>query len=140
MSDVSDAAGSPATPASILREVIRRPSQGDPPRCTNGTWALRASRIASRTARPRSAGERFGPWRFVTPAFEADYRIVLFDYVRSGKSDLGAYDAQRYSTLGGYARDVLDIVRALDLHDVIFVGHSVSSMVGVLVYDSSIIA
>jgi sigma-B regulation protein RsbQ len=71
-------------------------------------------------------------WRFVTPAFEADYCIVLFDYVGSGKSDLGAYDAQRYATLDGYARDVLDIVHALDLHDVIFVGHSVSSMVGVL--------
>ena len=71
-------------------------------------------------------------WRFVTPAFEDDYRVVLFDYVGSGKSDLAAYDAERYGSLDGYARDVLDIVRALDLRDVIFVGHSVSSMVGVL--------
>jgi sigma-B regulation protein RsbQ len=71
-------------------------------------------------------------WRFVTPAFEADYRIVLFDYVGSGKSDLDAYDAHRYATLDGYAQDVLDVVHALDLHDVIFVGHSVSGMVGVL--------
>lgn len=71
-------------------------------------------------------------WRFVTPAFEQDYRIVLFDYVGSGKSDLGAWDPDRYATLDGYARDVLEIIAALDLHDVIFVGHSVSSMVGVL--------
>src|ERR671929_2437668 len=71
-------------------------------------------------------------WRFVTPAFEDDYRIVLFDYVGSGKSDLEAYDAERYATLDGYAQDVIDVVHALDLHDVIFVGHSVSSMVGVL--------
>ena len=71
-------------------------------------------------------------WRFVTPAFEADYRIVLLDYVGSGKSDLAAYDPKRYATLDGYAQDVLDVVHALDLHDVIFVGHSVSSMVGVL--------
>jgi len=71
-------------------------------------------------------------WRFVTPAFENDYRIVLFDYVGSGRSDLSAYDAERYGSLEGYAEDVLDIVHALDLHDVIFVGHSVSSMVGVL--------
>ena len=71
-------------------------------------------------------------WRFVTPAFEQDYRIVLFDYVGSGKSDLRAYDADRYATLAGYAHDVLDVCHALDLHDVIFVGHSVSSMVGVL--------
>ncbi len=71
-------------------------------------------------------------WRFLTPAFEQDYRIVLFDYVGSGQSDLGAWDPERYSTLNGYAQDVLEILAALDLHDVIFVGHSVSSMVGVL--------
>ncbi|AHG88873.1 alpha/beta hydrolase fold protein [Gemmatirosa kalamazoonensis] len=71
-------------------------------------------------------------WRFVTPAFENDYRIVLFDYVGSGKSDLSAYDARRYASLDGYADDVLDVVHALDLRDVIFVGHSVSAMVGVL--------
>lgn len=71
-------------------------------------------------------------WRFLTPAFEDDYRIVLFDYVGSGKSDLSAWDPARYSSLEGYAQDVLDICAALDLRDVIFVGHSVSSMVGVL--------
>jgi sigma-B regulation protein RsbQ len=71
-------------------------------------------------------------WRFVAPAFAADYRIVQFDYVGSGKSDLGAYDPDRYSTLDGYAQDVLDIIHALDLRDIVFVGHSVSSMVGVL--------
>jgi sigma-B regulation protein RsbQ len=71
-------------------------------------------------------------WRMVTPAFEDDYRIVLFDYVGSGKSDLGAYDAERYSALDGYAQDVLDVCHALELEDVILVGHSVSSMVAVL--------
>jgi sigma-B regulation protein RsbQ len=71
-------------------------------------------------------------WRYVTPAFEDDYRIVLFDYVGSGQSDLAAYDANRYSTLDGYARDVLDVCEALDLRDVVLVGHSVSSMVAVL--------
>ena len=71
-------------------------------------------------------------WRFITPAFEQSYKIVLFDYVGSGKTDASAYDFDRYSTLEGYAQDVLDICEALDLRDVIFVGHSVSSMVGVL--------
>jgi sigma-B regulation protein RsbQ len=71
-------------------------------------------------------------WRYVTPAFEDDYRIVLFDYVGSGQSDLRAYDPERYATLDGYAQDVLDVVHALDLRDVVFVGHSVSSMIGVL--------
>ena len=71
-------------------------------------------------------------WRFVAPHFADDFRVVTFDYVGSGHSDLSAYDATRYSKLDGYADDVLDIIHALDLHDVIFVGHSVSGMVGVL--------
>jgi sigma-B regulation protein RsbQ len=71
-------------------------------------------------------------WRLITPAFEDDYKIVLFDYVGSGKSDLAAYDPERYGTLNGYAQDVLDVVRALDLRDVVLVAHSVSSMVAVL--------
>jgi sigma-B regulation protein RsbQ len=71
-------------------------------------------------------------WRYVVPAFADDYKIVLFDYVGSGLSDKSHYDRDRYGSLSGYAQDVLDVVHALDLHDVIFVGHSVSSMVGVL--------
>ena len=71
-------------------------------------------------------------WRFVTPEFEDDYRIVLFDHVGAGRSDLAAYDRAKYSSLTGYADDVLDICRELELRDVIFVGHSVSAMVGVL--------
>jgi sigma-B regulation protein RsbQ len=71
-------------------------------------------------------------WRFVAPAFADDYKIVLFDYVGSGGSDLGAYDPQRYASLDGYVQDVLDICHELELKNVIFVGHSVSSMVGVL--------
>src|SRR5689334_16808758 len=68
-------------------------------------------------------------WRFVTPAFEKDYRIVLFDYVGSGRSDLAAYDPNRYATLEGYAQDLLDVCEALDLSDVICVAHSVSSVI-----------
>lgn len=71
-------------------------------------------------------------WRLVAPAFEADHRVVLFDYVGCGKSDWSAYDAKRYESLRGYAQDVLDILEAFDLRDVIFVGHSVSAMVGLL--------
>jgi sigma-B regulation protein RsbQ len=71
-------------------------------------------------------------WRFITPAFEADYRIVLFDYVGAGKSDLAAYDPERYGRLDGYADDILDICHALDLREVVLVGHSVSSMIAVL--------
>jgi sigma-B regulation protein RsbQ len=71
-------------------------------------------------------------WRFLTPAFEDDYRIVLFDYVGSGKSDWTAYSTDRYGDLGGYVRDVLDVIEALDLRNVVFVGHSVSAVVGLL--------
>jgi sigma-B regulation protein RsbQ len=71
-------------------------------------------------------------WRLVAPAFEADYRVVLFDYVGCGKSDWSAWEAQRYKSLRGYAQDILEILSAFDLHDVVFVGHSVSAMMGVL--------
>jgi sigma-B regulation protein RsbQ len=71
-------------------------------------------------------------WRFVTPAFEDEYRIVLFDHVGAGRSDLSAYNRTRHGSLQGYASDVLDICRELDLSRVIFVGHSVSAAIGML--------
>jgi sigma-B regulation protein RsbQ len=71
-------------------------------------------------------------WRFVAPAFEDDYRVVLFDYVGHGRSDRSSFDASRYATLEGYADDLLAICRELDLTDAVFVGHSVSAIIGVL--------
>lgn len=71
-------------------------------------------------------------WRHVAPAFADEYRIVLFDHVGAGGSDLSAYDRRKYASLEGYADDVLEICRDLELQDVIFVGHSVSAMIGVL--------
>lgn len=71
-------------------------------------------------------------WRYVTPDFESDHRVVLFDHVGSGSSDLSAYSRDKYASLQGYADDILEICRELDLEDVIFVGHSVASMMGVL--------
>jgi sigma-B regulation protein RsbQ len=71
-------------------------------------------------------------WRFVTPAFEDKYRIVLFDHVGAGQSDPSAYNRGKYESLKGYASDVLEICRELGLTRAIFVGHSVSAMIGVL--------
>jgi sigma-B regulation protein RsbQ len=71
-------------------------------------------------------------WRHVWPAFADGYRIVLFDYIGMGASDAGAYDRRKYSSLQGYADDVLEICHELELTDVVFVGHSVSATIGVL--------
>ncbi|HSN87976.1 MAG TPA: alpha/beta hydrolase [Thermoanaerobaculia bacterium] len=71
-------------------------------------------------------------WRFVTPAFEDEYRIVLFDHVGAGRSQPSAYNRTKYGSLQGYASDVLDICRELDLSRVVFVGHSVSAAIGML--------
>ncbi|WP_433784697.1 alpha/beta fold hydrolase [Actinomycetospora sp. CA-101289] len=71
-------------------------------------------------------------WRLVTPAFERDHQVVLFDHVGAGGSDLSAWRPDRYASLEGYARDVLEICEELDLREVVFVGHSVSAMIGVL--------
>ncbi|PWI45067.1 alpha/beta hydrolase [Streptomyces sp. ICBB 8177] len=71
-------------------------------------------------------------WRLVVPALAERYRVVLFDYVGSGQSDLSAWNASRYSSLAGYAQDVVEVCEELDLREAAFVGHSVSAMVGVL--------
>lgn len=71
-------------------------------------------------------------WEPVARNFQNDFRVVLFDYVGHGRSDLAAYSAERYSCLQGYADDVVEIGRALDMRDAIFVGHSVSAMIGAL--------
>ena len=93
-------------------------------------------RVSGRGTQPMVFAHGFGcdqnMWRFVAPAFEDDYRVVLFDYVGSGKGNVSAYDPARYATLDGYAQDILDVIHALDLRDVILVGHSVSGMVAVL--------
>ncbi|WP_114748108.1 alpha/beta fold hydrolase [Pleomorphovibrio marinus] len=71
-------------------------------------------------------------WRYITSAFEEDYEVYLFDHVGSGRSQENAYDPEKYSSLEGYASDVVEICECLGLKDTIFVGHSVSAMIGVL--------
>jgi sigma-B regulation protein RsbQ len=71
-------------------------------------------------------------WRFVAPHFADDRTVVLLDLVGSGKSDLGAYSADKYAKLDGYADDILEVLEELDLDPVVFVGHSVSAMIGML--------
>jgi len=71
-------------------------------------------------------------WRFITPAFLDEYKVILFDHVGFGKSDVSEYSPKKYGSLHAYANDIIEICRALDLQDVIFVGHSVSAMIGVL--------
>ena len=71
-------------------------------------------------------------WRHVVEELRSDFRLVLIDLVGSGSSDPGAWDATKYSSLAGYASDILEIVDQLNLCDVVFVGHSVSAMIGAL--------
>ena len=93
-------------------------------------------RIAGRGRRPIVFAHGFGcdqnMWRFMVPAFEADYKVVLVDHVGAGHSDPAAYDREKYGTLAGYAGDILEVCEELDLSEVVFVGHSVSAMIGVL--------
>jgi len=107
------------------------------------TKALPDPIVARLNARVSGTGERFmlfahgfgcdqAMWRYVAPAFETDFRVVLFDYVGAGGSDLAAYDPQKYASLDGYAEDVVELSRALGLTDAIFVGHSVSALVGLI--------
>jgi sigma-B regulation protein RsbQ len=103
---------------------------------TNNIIARNNVKISGNGTRPMVFAHGFGcdqnMWRYVVPAFERDHKIVLFDYVGAGKSDLNSYNPEKYSDLAGYAQDVLDVCHALELKDVIFVGHSVSSMIGAI--------
>jgi sigma-B regulation protein RsbQ len=71
-------------------------------------------------------------WRYLVPSFQNDYRIVLFDHVGSGSSDLSAYDSNRYNALEAYADDLLDVIHEVGGEPVIFVGHSVSAVIGLI--------
>jgi sigma-B regulation protein RsbQ len=71
-------------------------------------------------------------WRWVTPAFADDFRVVVYDHVGSGRSDSSAYDPQRYGTLHGYAQDLLQICARLDIARAVFIGHSVGAVIGML--------
>ncbi len=71
-------------------------------------------------------------WRNVTPHFEADFQVILIDLIGSGKSDISAYNYQKYNTLHGYADDLIEICERLELKEVNLVGHSVSTMIGLL--------
>lgn len=70
-------------------------------------------------------------WRHLVKAFESFFKIVAFDYVGAGASDNSAYSSEKYGSLDGYAQDLIDVLDALEIRDVIFIGHSVSSMIGV---------
>jgi sigma-B regulation protein RsbQ len=70
-------------------------------------------------------------WRYLVNRFMTEYKCILFDYVGAGSSETSAYNTEKYSTLDGYAQDVLDVCDALQLEKPIFIGHSVSSMIGV---------
>ncbi len=93
-------------------------------------------KISGRGTRPMVFAHGFGcdqnMWRLVAPAFERDFRVILFDHIGAGGSDLSAYDAGRYSSLAGYAEDVVALGRELGVRNGVFVGHSVSAMIGLL--------
>ncbi|MFT6607465.1 MAG: sigma-B regulation protein RsbQ [Halocynthiibacter sp.] len=71
-------------------------------------------------------------WRFVAGPLSRHFRVVLFDYVGAGNSDISAYSLEKYSSLDGYSEDIIDICRALEVKNITFVGHSVSSMIGLI--------
>jgi sigma-B regulation protein RsbQ len=72
-------------------------------------------------------------WRFITPELAKHFTLILFDYVGSGASDISQYNLKRYGKLEGYAEDIIEICEALQLTDAIFIGHSVSSIIGAIV-------
>lgn len=96
-----------------------------------------APRVSGRLdGRPLVFAHGFGcdsnMWRHVAPRYEHWFKVVTFDHVGHGRSDAALFDEERYSSLDGYALDVVELCDALELADVTFVGHSVSAMIGAL--------
>jgi len=93
-------------------------------------------KISGQGAQPIVFAHGFGcdqtMWRFVAPAFENSHKVVLFDYVGCGKSETRAYNNVRYGSLDGYVQDLLEVCDGADLRNVVFVGHSVSAIIGIL--------
>ena len=93
-------------------------------------------KVSGEGSRPIVFAHGFGcdykAWSAIAPDFEADYRVVLFDHVGAGGSDLSAYDSVKYATFDGYVSDALEVMDALHLQDAIFVGHSAAATIGML--------
>ncbi len=70
-------------------------------------------------------------WHRIVPFFEDRYRVVSFDHMGSGLSDLDQYDPEKYSTLDGYVTDLLALCRELELSDIVLVAHSVATMMAI---------
>ena len=92
--------------------------------------------VSGAGSRPMMFAHGFGcdqnMWRSVAPSFAADFKVILFDQIGAGRSDLSAYDPEKYATLEGYADDVVQLAEELGVRDGVFVGHSVSAMIGLL--------
>src|SRR5688572_1606687 len=138
MADVADMAASlsPVRQSRLHEWPISLKDQDMPAPAQPDVILRNNVKVAGRGDTPMLFAHGFGcdqnMWRFVAPEFERSHRVVLFDHVGAGSSDVSAYDRRKYATLDGYATDVLDICRELQLSDVVFVGHSVSAMIGVL--------
>ena len=143
MSVVADTESTSTTLASGNRPTS--PGNANPPMPERVGWETSGVDVIAKN-NVKIVGADYGPtlmlahgfgcdqnlWRLVTARLASKFRIVLFDHVGAGASEPSAWDATRYASLSGYAADVLDIIRELDLEDVVFVGHSVASMMGVL--------
>ncbi|PIQ21765.1 MAG: alpha/beta hydrolase [Cytophagales bacterium CG18_big_fil_WC_8_21_14_2_50_42_9] len=70
-------------------------------------------------------------WRHLVDVYKTKFKLILFDFVGAGQSDLNAYDIKKYSSLDGYTKDVLEILEALNIKNALYIGHSVSCMIGV---------
>ncbi|WP_439477593.1 alpha/beta fold hydrolase [Brevundimonas sp.] len=93
-------------------------------------------KISGSGPRPMVFAHGFGcdqhMWRFVAPAFEDAFKVILFDLMGAGGSDLSGYDPARYASLEGFADDLVLVAEELNVRDGVFVGHSVSAMIGLL--------
>lgn len=70
-------------------------------------------------------------WDKILPKLCESYKIVLFDWCFSGANLLKHhFDAEKYSSYEPFADDLIALVDEMKLESFIFVGHSMSGIIG----------
>ncbi|MDB5686747.1 MAG: alpha/beta hydrolase [Rhizorhabdus sp.] len=69
-------------------------------------------------------------WAAIRPSLDARFRVISYDLAGSGPDGAASYDFDRHGSMFGFADDLLEILDDLGIEDCIYIGHSMSGMIG----------
>ncbi|KAJ8900017.1 hypothetical protein K2173_024130 [Erythroxylum novogranatense] len=71
-------------------------------------------------------------WHYLVPCLAFYFKVVVFDLVFAPNVNPILYDPHKYSSFSGYSTDLIDLLDELKLKNTIYIGHSMSAMIGCL--------